>query len=213
MSIDVMSLLRERKLASLKRSIASSENHEKRVSQNANRAKAVINNTSPYAGSEHFEEYILRDKYMRALEDYQRKPVHAYVGQPFTPKGLALWKRVAKAWRESGVDADVFIQAQFTYFHNVFRKAPTAQQLTTEGAVLRAISVRPEKVSTNDIPAQIDLGELFKRCEKQMTEIMRAQKLTREEVYRNLVLNRLVMFPEVYLNADPIWKKVKNGHS
>ncbi len=207
MSVDVISILRERKLTSLKRSIGQSERHDREVSQKAVRATAVINGTNPHAGKEHYNEYMLRDIYNRELENYTRQRV-------FTPemnaRALSLWSRVAKAWKASGVDMDIFVKAQFTYFHNVFRTHPTPVQLTTDGAVVRAASVAPEKVMTNNIPANVDLGELFKRCEKQMTEIMRAQKLTREEVYRKLVLTRLVAFPAQYLNADPVWRKVRD---
>jgi hypothetical protein len=207
MSVDVMSILRERKLTSLKRSYGQSERHDREVQQRAVRATAVINGTNPHAGKEHYNEYMLRDIYNRELENYTRQRV-------FTPemnaRALSLWGRVVKAWKASGVDMDTFVKAQFTYFHNVFRTHPTPVQLTTDGAVVRAASVAPEKVMTNNIPANVDLGELFKRCEKQMTEIMRAQKLTREEVYRKLVLTRMVAFPAQYLNADPVWRKVRD---
>lgn len=208
MAVDVVALIQKQRLTAAKRSIAASENHEARVAQNAARATAVVSGTSPFAGREHFEEYVLRDIYMRTLEEYERKPNHAYTGQPFTPRGLALWKRVAACWRSSGVDPDTYVRAQFTYFHNAFRRAPTAQQLATDAAVVRAASVVPEKVSTNNIPASVDTAELFKRCEKQMTDVMRAQKMTREEVYRKLVIPGFLAFPDQYLKADPLWKQL-----
>lgn len=207
MPVDVISILRQQQLTKLNRSFGQAERHDREVHHRAERATSIINGTNPHAGKEHYNEYMLRDVYNRELESYSRQRV-------FTPemnaRALSLWSRVAKAWKASGVDMDTFIKAQFTYFHNVFRAHPTPVQLTTDGAVLRAASVTPEKVTTNNIPANIDLSDLFKRCERQMTEIMRAQSLTREEVYRKLVATRLVAFPAQYLNADPVWRKVRD---
>lgn len=207
MSVDVLSVLRQQKLTSLNRSFGQAERYDREVQNRAERATAVINGTNPHAGKPYFEEYMLRDIYSRELENYSRQRVFT---PEMSPKALALWSRVAKAWRASGVDMETFIKAQFTYFHNVFRTSPTVVQLTTDGAVVRAASVKPEKVMTNNIPANVDLGELFRRCEKQMAEVMRAQKLTREEVYRKLVVTRLIAFPVQYLNADPVWRKVQS---
>lgn len=211
MAVDVLSVLREQRLAHTKKSMAFTDMHDKRVASTAERATAVLGGASPFASSEHFVEYQLRDFYMRTLEAYDRKIVYSYFGQPFTPHSLALWKRVAKAVAASGVDGNTYISAQFTFYHNSFKQAPKPQFLTTDAAVLRAASVKPEKVVTNNIPADVPTAELFKRCERQMTDIMRAQKLTREEVYRKLVLTHMVSFPSMYLNADPVWTQVKNG--
>lgn len=207
MGVDVISVLRQQKLAALNRSFGQTERHDREVRQRAERATAIVNGTNPHAGKVNYEEYMLRDIYNRELENYTRQRVFT---PEMNPKALSLWSRVAKAWRVSGVDMETFIKAQFTYFHNTFRTSPTIVQLTTDGAVVRAASVKPEKVMTNDIPANVNLGELFQRCEKHMTEIMRAQKLTREEVYRKLVVTRLVAFPAQYLNADPVWRKVRD---
>jgi len=206
--VDVIAVLRQQKLTAAKRSVAFSETQEKRVVSTAERATAVVNGTSPFAGSEHFAEYQLRDLYMRTLESYERKPLYSYYGQPFTPHGLALWKRVRKAVEDSGVDSETFIKAQFTFYHNTFKTAPKPHVLTTDAAVLRASVVKPEKVSTNNVPANVGTVELFKRCERQMNDVMRAQGLTREDVYRKLVLTRLIAFPDIYLNADPVWRKM-----
>lgn len=207
MSVDVIAALREKRLTKAKASFGQSERFEREVHQRAERATAVVNGTNPHAGKPYYEELMLRDVYNRELEAYTRKRVFA---PEMNARSIALWSRVVKAWKESGADMDTFIRAQFTYFHNVFRTHPTVVQLTTEGAVIRAASIVPEKVTTNDIRAEVDLGELFARCERQMSEIMRAQKLTREEVYRRLVVTRLVGFPQAFLKADPVWKKVNS---
>lgn len=205
MGVDVLSVLRQQKLTKLNRSLGQTERFEREVHSRAERATAIVNGTNPHAGKQHYEELLMRDVYNREMENYSRKRV--FVAE-MNPRSVALWGRVIKAWKKTGVDMETFVKAQFTYFHNVFRTAPTIVQLTTDGAVVRAASVRPEQVMTNNIPADINLGELFKSCERQMSEIMRAQKLTREEVYRKLVVTRLVGFPASYLNADPVWKSV-----
>lgn len=211
--VDVIAVMRQQKLLAAKRSVSFAEMQEKRTVGTAERATAVVNGTSPFAGSEHFVEYQLRDIYMRTLEAYERKPVYSYYGQPFTPQGLSLWKRVRKAVEDSGVDGETYIKAQFTFYHNSFKMAPKPHVLTTDAAVLRASTVKPEKVMTNNIPAEANTADLFKRCERLMTETMRTQGLTREEVYRKLVLTRLIAFPAIYLNADPVWRKINAGSS
>ena len=208
MGVDVMAVLRQQKLTALNRSVGQSERHDREVQQRAHRAAAIVSGTCPHAGKPHYEECLLRDTYNREMERYTRKPV--FVSTEMNTRAIALWGRVVKAWKTSGVDMETFVTAQFTYFHNTFRTAPTIVQLTTDGAVVRAASVKPERVVTNDIAANVSTSELFKCCEKQMSEVMRAQSLTREEVYRKLVVNRLVSFPVQYLNADPLWRKVRD---
>lgn len=208
MSVDVISVIKAQKLSALNRSISQTERHEREVSARAVRATAIVSGPQQ-EGKEHYKQYMLRELYNRELESYSRKRV--FVAPEMNARALALWTRVVKAWEESGVDADTFVKTQFTYFHNVFRTAPTVVQLTTDAAVLRANSVKVQPVMTNNIPAQIATGDLFIRCEKQMSEVMRAQRMTREEVYRKLVRNHLVMFPAVYLNADPVWRSVCEG--
>lgn len=205
MGVDILSVLRNQKLSHIKRSIAATEGRERKVANAATATSAMLNGNMLGDGK-HLEEYKLRDCYVRALEAYNRKSIASYSWQPFNPRGLALWKRVSKAWRTSGVSPETFIQAQFTYFHDHFRRAPETKDLTTEAAVVRAASVAPRNVVTNDIQADINTAELFRCCEKQMTDLMRAQKMTREEVYKKLVLPGLMSFPQKYLNADPVWK-------
>lgn len=211
MPVDIVSVVREQRLSALKRSISASEMHEKRVSNTATRVQIMLSDGTAGVDAACLEEYLMRDTYARVLEEYTRKPQPAYSGQEFTPRGLSLWRRVVAAWKSTGVDRDTFVRAQFTWFHDKFRKSPTPVQLTTNEAVLRAASVAPQKVRTNNIEAEISTGDLFKRCEKQMADLMRAQKLSREEVYLRLVIPGLAMFPEKFLNADPTWRKVKAG--
>lgn len=211
MGVDIASVVRAQRLASLKRSISSTEHHEQRVANAATRVQVMLTGGAAGVPAEHLEEYLMRDCYHRMMDEYTRKPQHGVAPPEFTPRSLAAWRRVVKACKESGVDRDTFMQAQFTWFHEKFRTSPTLPQLTTDAAVIRAASVVPKQVRTNNIEAEISVGDLFKRCEKQMADLMRAQKLSREEVYTNLVKPGLVMFPEKFLNADPTWRRLKNG--
>lgn len=210
MGVDIIAAVQAQRLATLNRSITATENHERRVSNLAIQTSVLLNGDAALH-TENLEEYCARTAYYRMLEEYTRKPYHGLTGQAFTPKGLSLWKRVTTALKASGVDLDTFLRAQFTWFHEKFRTAPTPVQLTTDAAVVRAASVTPAQVRTSNIEAKIPIGDLFRRCEKQMADLMRAQKLSREEVYRNLVLTGLAVFPEKFLNADPTWKKVKSN--
>jgi hypothetical protein len=208
--VDIIAMVQAQRLATLNRSIAATENHERRVANIATKTSALLNGETELH-TEHLEEYCARSAYYRLLEEYTRKPYHGMTGQAFTPKGLSLWKRVTSALKASGVDLETFLRAQFTWFHEKFRTAPKPVQLTTDAAVVRAASVKPVQVRTSNIEANIPIGDLFRRCEKQMTDLMRAQKMSREEVYRNLVLPGLAVFPDKFLNADPLWKKVKSN--
>jgi len=209
MGVDILSVVRAQKLASLNRSIAGSENHEKRVAGLAAKTTALLTGGVIGGHTDNLEEYMMRDTYYHILEEYNRKPNFS-PHDAFTPRGLALWKRATAALKSSGVDRETFVRAQFTWFHDKFRTAPTPVQLTTNEAVVRAASVKPQQgVRTNNIEAKIPIGDLFKRCEKQMADLMRAQNMSREDVYRKLVLSGLAVFPEKFLNADPVWRKVK----
>lgn len=211
MAVDIMAAVAAQRLVAITRSVRGSENHEKRVHNTATRTAAMLTGTTVGNHASNIEEYMLRDMYMRVLEEYNRKPNHAYFGQEFTPQGLALWKRAVKALTASGVDRETFVRAQFTWFHEKFRKAPTSLQLTTDEAVLRAASVEVSTtVRSNATEAKISLGDLFCRCEKQMNAYMRAQGMTREEVYTKLVLTGVAVFPGKFIEADPVWAKVQN---
>jgi hypothetical protein len=210
MAVDILAAVAEQRLVHVKRSVASSEAHAKRVQGLATRAQVMLSNGMAGVPSAQIEEYLLRDMYARVLTEYTRKPQFAYHSQEFTPRGLALWRRAVKALKASGVDRETFVRAQFTWFDKTFRTAPTPVQLTTDEAVVRAASVKPEAVRTNNVAADISVGDLFRRCEKQMSDLMRVQRMTREEVYTKLVKNGLAIFPAQYLNADPVWRAL-NG--
>jgi len=211
MAVDILAVVAAQRLQAIRKSVTGSENHEKRVSNTAAKAAAVLTGSTVGNHAVHLEEYMLRDMYVRVLEEYNRKPNYAYFGQEFTPQGLALWKRAVKALKASGVSRETFVRAQFTWFHEKFRKAPTTLQLTTDEAVLRAASVEVDPtVRSNDTEAKISVGDLFRCCEKQMNAYMRAQGMTREEVYRKLVIPGVAVFPGKFLAADPVWAKVKD---
>lgn len=206
----VSQILRERRLSAVKKSIAASESHQKTVQAVAAKTAALLTTSVVGGHKDHLEEYALRDAYTRQLETYTGVKNHGYTGAPFTARGLALWGRVAKAWRQTSLSIPDFIATQFTWFHNAFRKAPEPYQLATEEAVLRAHSVTPEKVRTVAREAEIDTSTLFSMCEKQIQTVMRQHKLTREEVYLRFVKTGLLPISQQFLKCDPAWRRVCN---
>lgn len=202
--MDILAILKERKLRSLQKSISFSEAIDKNVSMLGEHTVQVLNGEV----TNNPEEYKLRELYNKILSEYKRTPGFAQLGI-LEGRGLAMWKRVSKACKSSGVDSEVYIRAQFTYFDRVFRRAPTVVQLTTDAAVLRAQSEVPLRVITNNIDAKIGIADIFKRCEKQMQDVMRAQSMTREEVYSKLVKSGLLIFPKEFINNDPAWKRAQ----
>lgn len=208
--MSIESRIKEARLKTLRRSFAATEAHEAAVSRTALATAAVITGTAKSDFREHLEEYTLREIYVRELERYDGKKRFGYSGQPFTPRGLVLWTRIVRAWKASGVSMQDYVKAQFAWFHEKFRKAPEPVQLATDEAVLRAATVAPKKVGSVAKEEILDVGALFSRCDKQIRDVMRAQKMTREEVYRKLVKPGILLIPEKFLRQDPVWKALEN---
>lgn len=208
-SIDILRLVKEKRCATLVRSIAATDRHEKKVSNIAQQVKLLLNKENKEVPLDHLAAFVARSTYYHILSEYSGAfNIQAHQTE-FTPKGLALWKRVAAAIKVANVEAEPFMRSQFAWFHQAFKKAPEVVQLTTDAAVVRAAATAPARVTTDNIPANVPLGDLFRRCEKHMADLMRAQSLTREEVYTKLVKNNLVMFPQSFLDVDPVWKALK----
>ena len=93
MASDILSVLREQHLRTLKKSITFSETQEKRTSTRSKQVVSVVQGDE--RGGEHLEEYLLRDIYAKALEKYTRKPQYGYTMQAFTPRGLSLFAELS----------------------------------------------------------------------------------------------------------------------
>jgi len=208
---DILEVLRARRLRSIKASIAFNEKRDAMVSE---KAKVVKETLSTLDGSEpkDVEEVRMAALYYRMVDEYYANPA-IRMPHTMTSKGLSLWRRVVISCAEAGVDQEAYMRAQFDYFHKCFGRPPKIYQLATDKAQERAIAyVAANKVTKrvvgNDIRHKADVASVMRSAEKQMLTICRAQDMTREEVYRNLVIPGFITFPKVYLDADPIYKKV-----
>lgn len=209
MTIDILRLVQEKRCATLIKSMAATDRHEKKVSNIAAQVKQLLNKENQNVPLDHLEAFVARSTYYHILSEYTGT-FNAQAHQTdFTPKGLALWKRVAAAINTANTDAESFVRSQFAWFHQAFKKPPEVIQLTTDAAVCRAAATAPKRVTTDNIPANVPMGDLFRRCEKHMADLMRAQSMSREEVYTKLVKNHLAMFPQSFLDVDPVWKAIK----
>jgi len=152
--------------------------------------------------------------YYRMVDEYGGSPAVRIPAE--TPRrGLSLWRRVVRSCGAAGVDPEPYMRAQFAYFHKCFGRIPKISQLATDKAQVRAI----EYIATNKVQRRVvgaiehktDLADVMRNAEKLMQTICRAQGMTREEVYRNLVLPGLIGFPKQYLAADPVYRGVVNS--
>lgn len=208
----ILDAIRERKAKSLARSTSFSEALDASVSEKAKRAKnLLVSGGEPTA--EYGPEMLLRGLFYGMKEDYVGK----YFAIPKnTKRSLSLWKRVEKAREEADVPPEVYLRAQFHWFDKVYGKAPTLSQLATEAAIERAQEFSVDKtvnkerrILGNNRPADLSFADIMRQTERQIRDICRAQKMTREEFYRELVLTGVMSIPKQFLDADPIFKRVK----
>lgn len=211
MSDHIVELLRKRKLRALKQSQAMAEARENHVSGKAQHVKTMMGGAAPE------DTMSAAAVNLKALYYEMMK---AYTGKfpPFTKtisqRSVSLWERVAVAREKSGVEAERFMKAQFVWFDKSFGTTPKKHQLATEAAIERAQEYGGStkgRVYGNSRPAQVNKAESFKQSEKLLQKMMRAQKCTREEFYRDFVLTGVYVFPQEFLKADPVYRKVANG--
>lgn len=208
MSESMMELLRKKRATSNSRSIAMSESSDIQLHNKAEAAKEQLGNTS---GIEEQTAYIaqLSHHYYDMQAKYSNKRV---VTRPKeSKKRTQFWSRVQEACKVSEVSPERYMKAQFDYFHVAFGTTPKMANLATDAAIERAKAYDGKtsgKIVGNAIEAGVSLGSVFARCEKQVRDIMRAQRVTREEYYQRFVLTRLIAMPQEFLNADPVYRKV-----
>lgn len=163
------------------------------------------------------EDFDTRELYAQAVfhrlyDDYYQKRTITLPTLP-SKRVTSFWKRVVACADKAKVDVEVYLRAQFSYFHHKFRTVPKYEQLATENAILRAqeyqVTERSRIIGTS-VKADIDYAKLLAAANKHLLDIQRAQNMTREEVYRDLVLPGHVYVPQVFLDTDPLWKSVVN---
>lgn len=209
---DILEVLRQRRLKSARSSVAFGEASDAAVSQRAKLAKATLAEINGNEVPKDAEELRMASIYYRMVDEYYAKS-SIRMPSKVSKRGLALWRRVVRSCTESQVEPEQYLRAQFQYFHKAFGRPPELRQLATDNAKTRAREFAgvKGKIVGNDIRHKGDIASIMRNAEKQMQDICRAQSMTREEVYRNLVLTGLMIFPKEYLAADPVYQKVKNA--
>jgi len=193
------------------RSLAASEHNDQQISHKTSAVKEILGNTTGISVDKHCVAQLSHQYYdMKAR--YSGKRVVTTVVE--SAKRDAFWLRVQQRCQAAGVPPERFMKAQFDYFHAAFGTIPKLNQLITEAATTRAQAFAGKTaghVVSNAIEAPVSMGALFARCEQQVRDVCRAQKMTREEYYAAFVVTKIIAMPQQFLDADPVYKKVLNG--
>lgn len=210
MAETIVELLRRKRAQMAVRSITASERNESYIHNKATTAKEILGNTGVLDVDAHFTRQLAHHYYdMRAR--YRGKV--ALTRPKTSVKSVAFWAKIQTACKQAGVTPERYMKAQFDFFHVAFGTVPKLSQLGTEAAIVRASEFEGKttgKVVGNAIEAKVDLGAIFQRCEKQIRDICRAQKMTRKEYYQHFVLTKLISMPTQFLAADPTYREVVN---
>ncbi len=211
MAETMMETLRRRRVTTAARSMAMSESNEQQLHNKAEAAKEQLGNLT---GIDEDANYVaqLSHHYYEMKARYHNKRVTTTVVQ--SAKRDKFWTRVQVCCKTAEVTPERYMKAQFTYFHTAFGTTPKITQLATEAAVDRAQAFEGKttgKVVGNAIEVKADLGALFGRCEKQIREVCRKQKMDRATYYRTFVLTGLLPMAKEFLRRDPVYQEVANG--
>jgi len=203
---NIIEHLKKKKLTSVKRSIASSDANEQYLHAKAQIVKNKLNK----AIQEPAEDVLitlLANYYYVSKANYTSSNVHTRVDMSARRK--AFWVRVASCCKKSGVTPEVFIKAQFAFFHKAFGTIPKLPNLATEAAVdrARAFVGNTLLIKGSTKQANLDLSALFSRTDLQIRSICKAQGMSRLDFYKNLVITGELCLPKEYLSADPVYKK------
>lgn len=208
MTKSMVDVLRQKRLNSARRSVSAGEARENVIHNKATIAKDLIGSNNGINEDTQLESR-LSYLYYSMKAKYDNKSLHSLVVQ--SDKSKAFWQRVSVACKQSEVDPDRYMKAQFAYFHKTFGTTPDLSQLATDAAIQRARDFTGQtegNVVGNNIPANVSLGAVFARCEKQLREMCRAQQCNREEFYRRFVCTGVFTFPEEFLKRDPTYLEV-----
>jgi hypothetical protein len=211
-SKDIIDRITDYKLNTLRNSIRGTEAFEKAVSNAAAKLKHKADDLGSELDIRTVSAQDMCECYYTMLSDYRQK--HNFTNyKKINRSAVAFWFRVVEACQKADLPPKDYLQAQFSYFHTTFGTAPTLPQLITENALERAKSVvkLKTKIVASSIASNITLPEVFKECDKQVRNICRAQKMTREEFYSKLVLTGEYPLPVSFLKADPVYNKVANA--
>lgn len=155
-------------------------------------------------------EVHMRATYFFILDNYYRKST-VHVPSEMTNKSKAMWRRVVSTQGRSTKEPEEFLTAQFAYFDKQFGCVPKLYQLTTEAAIERADTFKNGKSLpvSGGIEYKLDKADKFRLAEKTLLDVQRAQGLSREEVYRELVIPGHLFIDPDFLKIDPVYKLIK----
>lgn len=203
--MSIIEAVRAQRLKQLVRSNAHGEQYAEGVHRKAEFVQAMLKGTATDV-----DEHNLQHLY------YQH--VTAYTGNKYanptirTKRQLAYWRSVGKAVKTSGVAPSKYMAAQFNYFDKVFGTYPKVQQLHTEAAITRALEFTGNtKTLVKRYKSTNTTADVMRQADKQVRQMCKAQKLTREQFYKKLVLTGIVSLPKVFLEADPAYRKAKES--
>lgn len=208
---DILKAIHDHELRKVNNSIRGSEAFEKRVDKETKKTKELLSSGDI---SDEFDTNTITaqqmcELYHTMVSDYTQKPNYTDFSK-ISRQAIAYWARVYEASKKAKLTPRQYLQAQFAWFHEAFRKVPDVRQLATEEALKRAeeFSGSTRRIVASSIETKVPMSAVFKRCDKQVRDMCRAQKLTREEFYREFVVTGIIPLPLSFLTADPVYRSV-----
>lgn len=206
--MSIVEAVKAKRLATVKKQIVGAENFENSIKKQAVIADIVLSGED--------DDLAEARKLQRLYYEYYNKYTHKKSIPPSleTPRAQTYWKSVAAAVVQSQVPAEEYISAQFSWFDKNFGTAPQLKNLRTEAAVIRAqeaANIAPKKVVAKYTAAVGNFADTMRMADQMLRDVCKAQKMTRQEVYRNLVIPGLLSMPESFLKADPEFAKAKES--
>lgn len=205
----VIELLKEQRAKKLQRAEQYASHKEKVLSSKAEAVKRILRGEKAIEGLS-IPASRLRDLYYDRLRAYKGENYSYDPG--VTKSGIRLWERVEKAFDTAEVDPERFIKAQFAFFDKAFGRAPEITQLATQTAVDRAREYDGKtegRVLSNGRKAPITKADIYRESEKLLQQIMAAQGISRQELYKRFVLTGLMTFPSEFMERDPAYIAAK----
>ncbi len=211
---DILKAIQKHEIKKLDNSIRGSEAFERRVEKETRKTKELLvsGDTSNAFDTKVMTAQNLCELYHIMVEDYTKRPNFTDFSK-ISRQAIAYWTRVYQASQQTKLTPGQYLQAQFEWFHDRFRTTPDVRQLATPAAIQRAEehSGSFRRVVAGSIETDIPLSAVFKRCDKQVRDMCRAQQITREDFYRDFVLTGVMAMPLSFLTADPVYGRVCSG--
>lgn len=202
--MSIVAAVRKERVKKLQKQLRGADVLRKAVQQQATIAADVLSGDSE---TTYPDEHKAQRLYYEYLGAYQRRA--RGITTITSKRSLALWRGVVACAKEAERPIEEYISAQFQWFDKNFGTYPKSYQLRTKAAVQRALegSNNPRKVVSKYKASTNSTADVMRMADKQVRDMCRAQKVTREEFYMKFVLTGLVQLPEPFLKADPAYRK------